>query len=199
MSESALPDVSRETQRKLECYVATLTAWAPRINLVSKATLADVWDRHIADSLQLRTLAPPGPLRWLDFGSGAGLPGLILAATDPELRMTLVESDVRKCAFMRTAAIEMGVSVEILNDRIENLAPQKADVISARAVAHLDTLLDYALPHCTAGTICLFPKGERVDLELTAAQKRWKMDVERIRSRTDSSASILRIGAFARA
>ena len=199
MRDPVLSDVSRETREKLERYVATLRSWAPRINLVAKSTLNDVWERHIADSLQLRDLAPSGPLNWLDFGSGAGLPGLVLAAADPGLRMTLVESDVRKCAFLRAAAIEMGVSVDIQNTRIERLGPHKADVISARAVASLEKLLDYAEPHSTADTICLFPKGESVDLELTAAQKVWKVEVERIRSRTDESGSILRIGAFSRA
>ena len=193
-----LAGVSRETMERLRIFVRTLEEWAPRINLVAKSSLDDVWGRHIADSAQIAELGESART-WLDFGSGAGLPGLVVAALLPETQVTLVESDTRKCAFLSIASQRMGVSTVVKNERIENLPGSQAAVISARAVAPLDTLLEYAEPHRTTGTVCLFLKGENVDQELTAARKRWKMTVERIQSRTSKTGSILRIGAFSRA
>ena len=137
-------DVSRETFARLETYVGLIQKWNPRINLVSRNSLDDLWIRHIEDSLQVAR-AIPMPDRWVDLGSGGGLPGLvaaILAAEEsPDTRFTLIESDQRKSVFLRTVARECDLNVQVISDRIEKAKPQKADVLSARALADLTTLL----------------------------------------------------------
>jgi len=194
-------DVSRETLRRLEAYAALLTHWSRRINLIGPATAETIWSRHIADSAQLFDLAPATATSWADLGSGAGLPGLPIAALAaekaPEINMTLIESDTRKAAFLATAAREMGLAVTIESQRIEALAPRHFDVVSARALAPLDRLC--ALAHRFSGqsqgrgTVFLFPKGARLDSELTAAAARWHIHAERIASRTDPEATVLKI------
>lgn len=189
--------VSRETCERLEAYVALLTRWNARINLVARTTLETVWTRHIADSLQLFPLAPSSALTWIDLGSGAGLPGLPIAAiaaqAAPDLRVTLVEGDARKTAFLAAAAREMGLDVQIETSRIESLTPHPHDIVSARALAPLARLC--ALSHRFSGprTIYLFPKGARLDSELTTALAGWHIRAERIASRTDPQATVLRI------
>ena len=135
-------DVSRETVERLETHVALLCKWNPRINLVAASTLAEVWTRHVADSAQLWPLRPPGARLWLDLGSGAGFPGLVVAALAaeeaPDLRVRLVESDARKAAFLATVAREADLPAEVLVERWQRLPPQAADVVSARALAPLD-------------------------------------------------------------
>lgn len=170
--------------------------WSLRINLVSRGDLEALWPRHIADSAQLHAIAPSAKT-WLDFGSGAGFPGLICAilAADAgaKTEFTLVESDARKCAFLREASRQLEVPVTIETARVENIPPQLYDVISARAVAPLSKLLRLAYPFCGPSTTCLFPKGSRVESELTEAATAWHTTVERLASRTDSGASILKI------
>lgn len=190
-------DVSRETCGRLEAYVALLVRWNARINLVSPSTLETVWIRHIADSVQLFDLARPNARRWIDLGSGAGLPGLPIAAIAaeraPNLRVTLVEGDVRKAAFLATASREMGLDVNVESRRIESMAPQAYDVISARALAPLAQLCALAHRFSGPGTIYLFLKGEKLDSELTATVAGWHIQAERIVSRTDPKATVLRI------
>jgi 16S rRNA (guanine527-N7)-methyltransferase len=154
-------DVSRETLTRLETYAALLTKWTRRINLVSAASLPDLWHRHIADSAQLLAFRPPARL-WLDLGSGAGFPGLVVAILTPDLHVRLVESDQRKCAFLRRVAEDTGTTVDIVPCRIETLPPQSADVISARALAPLTQLLAHAEKHLAPDGIGLFPKGRTV-------------------------------------
>ena len=117
--------VSRETLDRLEALEALLKKWNPAINLVAKSTLGSAWDRHILDSAQLYTLAPPKVAHWADLGSGGGFPGLVIAALshelDPDRRVTLVESDRRKATFLREAARQLGLSAEIRDERIESL------------------------------------------------------------------------------
>jgi len=189
--------VSRETLRRLEEYVSLLIRWNSRINLVAPGTLASVWVRHIADSAQLLDLAPPDACSWIDLGSGAGLPGIpvaaIAAAKSPSLRMTLVESDARKAAFLRTAVRETGLDVIVEARRIEAVPARCYDVVSARALAPLDRLCSLASRFAGPGTVFLFPKGARLDSELTAAARHWHIHAERIASRTEPAATILRI------
>lgn len=189
--------VSRETCERLEAYIAILTRWNARINLVAQTTLESAWTRHIADSAQLFALAQAGATRWIDLGSGAGLPGLPIAALAaelaPDLRVTLVEGDKRKAAFLATAAREMGLDVSIKPHRIESLTPQAYDVVSARAVAPLARLCGLAHRFSGPGTIYLFPKGAGLDSELTAAAAGWHIRAERIVSRTNPAATVLRI------
>lgn len=196
-------NVSRETLLKLTQYLAVLCKWNPKINLVSKSTLENAWSRHFADSAQLWALAPHDAVSWVDVGSGAGFPGLVIAAMaaeqSPQLHVTLIESDMRKCVFMRTAAHEMGLDVTVLNDRIDEVPPLNADIFSARALASLPQLLEFAQKHRKPDGICLFPKGARADSELTEATKSWHISHETFPSQTDSEAVILRIGAFHRA
>ena len=190
-------NVSRETCERLEAYVALLTRWNARINLVAPTTIETAWTRHIADSTQLFDLAPASASSWIDLGSGAGLPGLPIAALaaekSPGLHVTLVESDTRKAAFLTTAAREMSLDVTIEARRIGALAARPYDVVSARALAPLDRLC--ALAHRFSGrsTIFLFPKGARLDSELTATTASWHIRAERIASRTDPEATVLRI------
>lgn len=165
-------NVSRETLEQLDAYAEALAKWNPRINLVAKSTLPDLWTRHFADTAVLHALAPPEG-HWLDMGSGGGFPGLVIAAMRPDQPMTLLESDQRKCAFLRQTARAMDLSVTVLTDRIEGAPPQAADILSARALAPLDMLLTFAERHGHAGTHSLFLKGERVEEELTTARQCW--------------------------
>lgn len=190
-------DVSRETFERLETYSALLTKWNPKINLVSKSTIEDIWTRHILDSSQVFDMAPAEANSWVDIGTGGGFPGLVVAILSKELTpdrvVTLVESDQRKCAFLRTVARETGCAVTVLADRVEKLAGQKADVLSARALASLDVLLGFADLHLSSGGICLFPKGLTWEKEVAQAQAAWNFKVEAIRSETNEEAVVLRI------
>jgi 16S rRNA (guanine527-N7)-methyltransferase len=188
-------NVSRETAERLTTFVALVTHWTPRINLVSRASLPDLWTRHILDSAQLCTCAPVGARHWLDIGAGAGFPGLVCAIlaqeTRPALRFTLVESDRRKCTFLRTVARETGLNLTIHASRIEALPPQEADVVTARAVAPLADLFRLAAPHATPDAVLLFPKGARHDDEIAEARAHWRFTVEARPSLTNPSARIL--------
>jgi len=192
-------DVSRETLACLTRYVALLTKWNRSINLVSGKSLEDVWRRHILDSAQLIRYLPPRPatrpLVLLDLGSGAGLPGLVLAAaTDAEVH--LVESDGRKAIFLHEAAREMGLTVQIHEKRIEDMGDVLADVVTARALAPLPALLDQASRFLirTGERPCgLFLKGKDVAKELTLAGKTWKMSTDSFSSLSDSQGTVLRI------
>jgi 16S rRNA (guanine527-N7)-methyltransferase len=189
--------VSRETTERLESYASLLTRWNRRINLVSSATIADIWRRHFADSAQLLGLAPSGARTWIDLGSGAGLPGLVVAIIaselHPQLRLTLVESDARKAAFLAEAARITAVSVTVESTRLEFLPAVPHDVVSARALAPLPRLLDFAALFVGPGTTLLFLKGTNVESELTEASANWHSRVERFVSRTDPAATVLRL------
>lgn len=191
-------DVSRETMARLQAYASLLEKWNPKINLVAKSTLPSVWHRHIADSAQIWKLAPLGACTWLDIGSGAGFPGLVVAAIAaekaPELQVILVESDRRKSVFLQTAARAMGLKAKVLTERIESLEPQNADILSARALAPLTQLLEYADKHLNEGGTCLFPKGAKAELELTEAASSWHISHKSFPSLTDPEAVILSIG-----
>ena len=189
--------VSRETCERLEAYIALLTRWNARINLVSPATIDTVWARHVADSAQLFDLAPASASSWIDLGSGAGFPGLVVAALaadkQPGRHVTLVESDTRKAAFLTTAAREMDVDVTVERCRVEALAPRPFDVVSARALAPLAQLCALAHPFSAKGTVFLFPKGRQANSELTAATAHWHIHAEQIASRTNPEATVLRL------
>jgi 16S rRNA (guanine527-N7)-methyltransferase len=193
------PD-SAETRRRLETYVAVLLKWQQRINLVGPATVADIWRRHILDSGQLAALMPPGPVRVCDLGSGAGLPGLVLAAMGVGAGeggcLHLVESDGRKAAFLREANRLMGAGAEVRNQRIEALAVEAAspyDVITARALAPLPKLLEMSEKLLKTGGKLLFLKGKAADAELTESAKTWKMTITKTPSASDPDGVILLI------
>jgi 16S rRNA (guanine527-N7)-methyltransferase len=195
-------NVSRETIARLEQHLALLEKWNPRINLVSKATLPDAWSRHFADSAQLWRFRPPGSRLWLDLGSGAGFPGLVIAALAaeeaPELAVRLVESDQRKAAFLREVARTSGLAVTVIDDRIESLAPQGADVVSARALAPLSDLVPMLQKHRRPGGIGLFPKGGAVHKELADANAHWRFEHKIYASLVEQKAAIVEIGAIDR-
>jgi len=183
--------VSRETRERLGSYVALLVKWNAKINLVGPATLADVWRRHILDSAQIHgRVAAAGTL--VDLGSGAGLPGLILALLGGP-GVHLIESDARKCAFLHEAARVTGTAVTIHNKRIEVVPRFDADVVTARALAPLDQLLDHASRFLTPAGKCVFLKGARQADELTAARKSWHMRVTEWPSLSDPSGVILEV------
>lgn len=190
-------NVSRETIDQLKLYVSLLALWQPRINLVANATLPEVWHRHVADSAQLVALAPPAPRAWLDLGSGGGFPGLVVVIMlhGTPTRVTLVESDRRKCAFLAEVARQTGITVEIQTARIEQTATQAmlgaVDVVSARALAPLARLISLSLPFFSADTVGIFPKGRAADTEIEEARAAWAFDVETVPSLTDEAARIV--------
>lgn len=195
-SFSALFDVSRETMERLATYEALLLKWQKSINLVSAGTLPELWRRHMLDSAQLVTLAPEGARRWADLGSGGGFPGLVIAillAGRPGFEMHLVESDQRKCIFMREVARATGAPATIHNKRIEAFAEGAGafDVVSARALAPLDRLLGWAAPLFGPGTTGLFLKGKGVEDELTLARKSWIFEADLHPSQSDPAGSVL--------
>jgi 16S rRNA (guanine527-N7)-methyltransferase len=191
-------DVSRETRDQLETLVNTLARWQKAINLVGRTTVEDVWTRHVLDSAQLEPLIPPEAATLADLGSGAGFPGLVLAALRPDLEVTLIEADARKAAFLGEAGRRMGLKKppRIVIGRIERVPPAKADVVTARALAPLGQLLDWASRHRTDTAICLFHKGKGWQDELTGAMKDWDIACQPLTSVTDRDAVILRIGSY---
>ena len=194
-------DVSRETFERLEAYVALIEKWNPKINLVSKSSLPEIWDRHIWDSAQIFDIAVEGSV-WADFGSGGGLPGIVLAIFAKELRpdmqFYLVESDQRKCAFLRNAVREIGLNVKVHAERIEVLDPIGASVISARALTDLNGLLEFVERHSAKNGVAILPKGETWEKEILQAQENWSFEYEEIKSKTNNDAAILKIKDFAR-
>lgn len=195
--------VSRETLERLVVYEALLKRWQRTINLVAPSTLDDVWWRHFADSAQVLAFAPPGAKRWLDLGSGAGFPGLVLAillAEQAEAHVTLIESDTRKAAFLAEVARRTGVSVDICRERIEKAATQAKlqaiDVITARALAPLPRLIELAAPWFSSQTVGLFLKGRDAQSEVEAARRHWDFAVALHPSLTDKNGRIVVIRAL---
>lgn len=197
-----LPNVSRETAERLDVYGALLHKWNPRINLVSRASLDQHGTRHFADSAQLYDLAEHPVGHWADLGSGGGFPGLVIAILAAEagtpLRVTLVESDLRKATFLATVIRETGVRAEVLTDRIEEIAPLRADIVSARALADLTTLLGFAARHLADGGSALFPKGQSWQEELRQAQSAWQFTARIATSKTDTGSVILNVRGISR-
>lgn len=193
---AAAANVSRETLARLKAYMALLADWNVRHNLVSAASLAEVWRRHVWDSAQLVEFIPAEALSLVDLGSGAGFPGLVLAALLREragFRTVLYESTAKKCRFLEAAAARMELAVEVRCTRIEMEAPEPFDVVTARACAPLSTLLVYAQHFQGPQTANLFLKGQSVEAELTEAHKSWRMRLKRHASRSDPSGVILEI------
>jgi 16S rRNA (guanine527-N7)-methyltransferase len=192
------PGVSRETLGRLETLADTLLRWQKAINLVGRATLDDLWTRHILDSAQLAPLIPAEARSLADLGSGGGFPGLVLAALRPDLDVILIESDARKSAFLGEAARKMGLPThpKILVSRIEAAPPANADLVTARALAPLGQLLAWADRHRASPAICLFHKGKGWQAELTEAMKDWEIECTPQPSVTDRDGVILRIASY---
>jgi 16S rRNA (guanine527-N7)-methyltransferase len=184
--------VSRESLEKLKAYAALLTAWQARINLIGKSTVEDIWTRHIADALQLTRFMPETITRIADLGSGAGIPGVILAIARP-IEAHLFESNQKKAAFLREAQRITGARAIMHAERIEDFDAAKLRIgaVTARALARLPKLLDLAEPFLDQGATGYFHKGQDVEAELTEATKSWKITVEKHPSMTDSRGVIL--------
>jgi 16S rRNA (guanine527-N7)-methyltransferase len=195
----ALTAVSRETAARLDRFVAVLMDWQQRTNLIASSTEATLWTRHIADSLQLLALAPSARI-WVDLGSGGGFPGLVIACALADqagkgvAQVHLVESSTKKAAFLSEAARITGAPAKIHAERIADFArhaPDRIDVVTARALAPLPKLLSEAYPLLKTGAKGLFPKGQDVGSELTEAAKCWSIEATLVPSRTDSRSSIV--------
>lgn len=193
-----LVDVSRETLRRLEVLIETLGRWQKAINLVGRNTLEGAWKRHIVDSAQVVRLIPTDASSLADLGSGGGFPGLVIAAMRPDLPLTMIESDARKAAFLGEAArkMELPKLPTVVVKRIEAAPPVGADVITARALAPLDQLLEWSDRHRTERATCLFHKGKGWQAEVDEAKKKWDFSPDAIASVTDRDAVILRIGPY---
>jgi 16S rRNA (guanine527-N7)-methyltransferase len=194
---AGLTGVSRETMDRLDAYAALLQRWSSRVNLVGRNTLGDLWRRHFLDSAQLRALLPEDGRTLIDLGSGAGFPGLVLAVLGvPEV--TLVEADGRKCAFLREVVRATGAPAAVRHSRIEDLAAQLYDVVTARACAPLGRLLELAERFIGPQTTCVFLKGGRAGDELAAARRDWAVAATCRQSSTDRSGTILCLREVAR-
>lgn len=187
--------VSRETLDRLEHFAGLLEKWTRRINLVSRGSLPEIWQRHIADSAQLLAHAPQNTRRWADLGSGGGFPGVILAIIAAELRpetaFHLVESDQRKAAFLSAATRETGIAAHIHAERAESLEPLSADVVSARALASVTRLLPLLRRHIRPGGIAILPKGAGWRKEVEEALEKHDFTYDKKESRTDVDGAIL--------
>lgn len=187
-------DVSRETLDKLADYAELIRKWTPKINLVAKSTLPDLDSRHMWDSAQVYR-PRQGP--WLDVGSGGGLPGVVVAIlaqqAEDKLEMTLVESDQRKATFLRTCSRELELGFSVISQRIEDIRPQDASTISARALAPLDHLLRLTTPHLAADGMCIFQKGAHWRDEIEAAHENWRFSWDAKPSKTHAEAVVLEL------
>lgn len=187
-----LPDVSRESLKR---YEALLLKWQKAINLVGSSTLSDAWTRHFEDSLQILPFIPNTARTLYDLGSGAGFPGLVTAIARPELSVSLIEADQRKCAFLTIVSHETGVKVTVVNARIEKATESlpAPDVVTARALASLEALLEHVRPWViqNPNLICIFPKGAQAMAEIEVAQRIAAFTVAKIPSATEPEAMLL--------
>ncbi|MDB5501513.1 MAG: methyltransferase GidB [Tardiphaga sp.] len=198
-----LTPVSRETEARLDRYVDLFVQWQAKTNLISPASLPNLWTRHISDSLQLLALAPSAKT-WLDFGSGGGFPGVVLACAMGDVaggHVHLVERNAKKAAFLREALrvtqAPGTIHLADIGDNVDSF-PRAVDCITARAVAPLHQLIGYAEPLMRPGTKALFLKGQDVDAELTEATKYWKLSPRLHASLTGGQGWIVELDAIER-
>lgn len=195
-------DVSRETYEKLQAFEELIRKWTPKINLIAPGTIDDIWDRHICDSAQIYSLAPPDYRSWADIGSGGGLPGIVIAILaqekQPGASVTLIESDQRKATFLQIAGRELDLPIRVIAKRIEDVPPQEADVVSARALSGLSGLLSYITRHLKADGQAILHKGKRFAQEIDEARKSWTFGLEEHPSLTDPDGRLLVIRRISR-
>tara|TARA_B100001173_G_scaffold2222_1_gene2033 strand:+ start:344 stop:964 length:621 start_codon:yes stop_codon:yes gene_type:complete len=188
-------NVSRETFLRLKEYEKLLFKWNAKINLVSRSTLDNFWNRHVLDSAQFLSSVGEKAGKWVDLGSGGGLPGLVVAILSDEIepvnKLFLVEADARKAVFLKTVCRELGLKVEVYNNRIEELPPISANIVSARALAPLKTLCLYAKNHLEKDGVAVFAKGENWKAELVEAQKKWIFSYEAVKSTLHEGSVVL--------
>ncbi len=197
----ALTPVSRETAARLDRFLALLLKWQTITHLIAPSTVPTLWTRHIADSLQLIALAPNAAI-WVDVGTGGGFPGLVIACalsgTTGRL-VHLIEGNAKKAAFLREAVAATEAPAVVHAVRMEKFVESftgKADIVTARAVSPLSSLLGQCLPLLRRGALGLFPKGQDVESELTVASRCWKMTADLVPSKTDPKARIVVIRAL---
>ena len=177
-------------------FVELLLLWQQKQNLVASSTLPQIWTRHIADSLQLLPLAPEARV-WVDFGSGAGFPGIPIAcalADTPGAMVHLIESNGKKAAFLREAVRVTGAPAKVHHMRAEKFGESCAetiDAVTARALSPLKVLCDQAFPLIERGALGVFPKGQDVDAELTEAAKYWTIEASKVPSKTSPEGCIV--------
>ena len=195
-------NVSRETMKKLLIYQNLLVRWQSKTNLVASSTIKNFWTRHIADSIQCFNIKPDMKI-WTDLGSGGGFPGMVIATELGNIQsshMSLVESNAKKCAFLRTVAREIDVNVEINNMRIEDFINNSnaPEVVTARALTNLNSLLAYCEPWISEKTIGLFHKGRDYQKELEECHDKWRFDLIEHKSEVADDSMILEISNLAR-
>ena len=187
--------VSRETAERLEAHLNLLRAWSGRVNLVGPGELAEYWRRHALDSAQLIRHAPAA-VRWVDLGSGAGFPGLVIACLlvgREGAEAALIEANQRKAAFLREAIRATGAAARVIAERAEDVTADARQVVTARAFAPLSRIIEHAKPWLDRGAVGLFLKGEDVEAELAEARKRWALQVEIFPSLSDPRGRIVRV------
>ena len=195
-------DVSRETYDKLQSFEVALKKWSSSINLISRHTIDDIWHRHIEDSAQIFGLSSHTPSMWTDLGSGGGLPAIVVAILSseqhPANQTTMIESDQRKAAFLRSQVRELMLNANVIADRIEAAPPQNAPIVSARALAPLDRLLPLIQRHLAPDGQALLMKGRRWQEEVDNARQGWTFECEAHTSITDPASAILSLKDIAR-
>jgi 16S rRNA (guanine527-N7)-methyltransferase len=187
--------VSRETERLLRDFEQQILKWTRSINLISQSTTQEVWTRHIIDSLQLMDIVPPEPRTWLDLGSGGGLPGIVVGIVArerwPMTRLTLVESDTRKAAFLKLMLKRYDLQGDVRQERAEHLGQFDASVLSARAFAPLDGLIQLGQVLMAPDGVGVFPKGRSFRDEIDKARERWRFKLVEKTSIIDPDSRIL--------
>ena len=190
-------NVSRETLNDFYEYETLLSKWNEKINLVSKNTLVDIWERHFLDSGQIIKHVEVSGKRWVDVGSGAGFPGLVVALLLRDKKidcdLVVVEKNPKKGFFLNEVIRKLNLSVEVVNDNIDNLEPLNADILTARAFSELNNLIEIAFRHRKKEGICLFLKGENYRIELDKTLNYWFFDYDIVDSLSSSSGKIIRV------
>ncbi|MBL4929064.1 16S rRNA (guanine(527)-N(7))-methyltransferase RsmG [Fuscibacter oryzae] len=189
--------LSPEAEQDLRRFAQMMLKWNQHINLISKASEGEIWNRHILDSVQIWPISPDTAKLWVDIGSGGGLPGLVVAILAKylrsDMRVVLIESDRRKAAFLVQASNALSLNCEVRAARIEDVADLQADVVSARALAPLSTLLMLGKRVSADDAVLIFPKGERAEEEILTARRDWQFTLKQTSSVTNPAASLLRI------
>lgn len=195
-------DVSRETIDDLQAFAVLTEKWTAKINLIAKSTIPDIWTRHIIDSAQVYQYAD-APNHWVDIGSGGGFPGIVMAILSKQYSsattFTLIESDARKCTFLRTVARELNLNVYVITQRIEETENQIADVVSARALGGMPDLLPLVTHHLKPDGQALLMKGQAFAGELDAVRDNWDFDLVEYPSITNPDSRILSLKRITRA
>ena len=190
-------NVSRETLNDFYEYETLLYKWNEKINLVSKNTLVDIWERHFLDSGQIIKHVEASGKRWVDVGSGAGFPGLVVALLLRDRKidcdLVLVEKNPKKGFFLNEVIRKLNLSIEVVNDNIDTLEPLNADILTARAFSELNNLIEIAFRHRKKEGICLFLKGENYRIELDKTLNYWFFDYDIVGSLSSSSGKIIRV------